>query len=127
MAPAVAPIRDRSTFRALRQPDGRAQRGPVRVSYVGGTGHAPGPARVGYAIGRTCGNAVQRNRLRRRCRAAVRLCAADLVPGAYLVRPDAAAAVLPYRALAGLVAGAMAAAPPVAGRRPAPPSGGPGR
>jgi len=41
---------------------------------------------VAYAVGRTVGNAVQRNRLRRRMRAIVADRAAGLPTGAYLVR-----------------------------------------
>jgi ribonuclease P protein component len=43
------------------------------------------PPRVAYAIGRRAGSAVERNRIRRRLRAAVAGCSHDLVPGgAYL-------------------------------------------
>jgi ribonuclease P protein component len=41
---------------------------------------------VGYAIGRRCGSAVVRNRLRRRARAVVREEAPSLPRGAFLVR-----------------------------------------
>lgn len=47
---------------------------------------APGPPRVAYAIGRSAGNAVVRNRVRRRLRAAVAEHADRLRPAtAYLV------------------------------------------
>ena len=49
---------------------------------------------VAYAIGRRCGSAVTRNRLRRRAREAVRAEATTLPRGAYLLRLDPAAAVL---------------------------------
>lgn len=110
---AVTAIRDRSTFQALRRPAGRAARGPVAVSYVppvpAATADADHP-RVGYSVGRSCGNAVQRNRLRRRFRAAVREWAGTLPAGAYLVRAEPAAAQLPYRSLVAAVGGAMGAA-----------------
>jgi ribonuclease P protein component len=43
-------------------------------------------SQVAYAVGRKVGNAVQRNRLRRRMRAVMADRAAGLVVGAYLVR-----------------------------------------
>jgi ribonuclease P protein component len=54
---------------------------------------APEPPRVAYAVGRRVGNAVVRNRVRRRLRAAVQESAELLQPGCgYLVgaRPKAA-------------------------------------
>ncbi len=74
-------------------------------------------ARVGYVIGRRCGNAVYRNRLRRRCRAAVREAAAVVPPGSYLIRPEPEAALLDFADLAGAVREAMAAAAGRATRR----------
>lgn len=104
----VGRITDRSTFVALRRPTGRAGRGPIRVSYLAG---ASGPyAQVGYAIGRRCGNAVTRNRIRRRLREAARVRSAELAPGAYLVAADPATATLPYAELVALLSGAMRAA-----------------
>ena len=53
---------------------------------------ADGPPQVAYAIGRPVGNAVTRNRLRRRLRAAVARHESDLAPAtAYLIGagPDA--------------------------------------
>jgi ribonuclease P protein component len=81
---------DRATFDALRRDGRRVRRGPMTVTYLpGGT-----DARVAYAIGRSVGSAVVRNRLRRRLRAAARELDAPggLAPGAYLValRPEAA-------------------------------------
>jgi ribonuclease P protein component len=49
---------------------------------------------VGYAIGRRCGSAVIRNRLRRRARAVVREEASSLPRGAYLVRLEPGASGL---------------------------------
>jgi ribonuclease P protein component len=68
------------------------------------SGPAEDPPRVAYALGRSVGGAVLRNRIRRRLRAAVRDCAGALEPGrAYLfgARPDAAS--MPYRELVGAV------------------------
>lgn len=58
-----------------------------------GVAHLPGSERrVAYAISRTVGGAVVRNRIRRRLRAMVTDLGADLPPGDWLVtaRPDAA-------------------------------------
>jgi ribonuclease P protein component len=49
---------------------------------------------VGYAIGRRCGSAVVRNRLRRRARAVVREQAPSLPRGAFLVRLEPGASAL---------------------------------
>jgi ribonuclease P protein component len=108
---AVGKISDRSTFRALGRPTGRAARGPVRVVFVPGStdAHAAFP-QVGYAIGRRCGNAVHRNRLRRRFRAAVREAAGEVSPGSYLFRPSPEAAELPYPELVRSVREVMIAA-----------------
>jgi ribonuclease P protein component len=67
---------------------------------------APG-SRVAYAVNRSVGVAVHRNRLRRRLRAIVR--DTDLAPGAYLVAVSASAATLRYDELAAHVAEACAA------------------
>ena len=96
MGPAVGRIRGRSTFRALARSAARGRSGPISVSFVP-DGVPPVPC-VGYAIGRRHGNAVRRNRLRRRLRACVRSVAGapgrPLAPGAYLVSADPAAADL---------------------------------
>jgi ribonuclease P protein component len=112
---AVGRIRDRSTFRALGRPEGRAARGPIQVSFVS----APSPAeppfpQVGYAVSRQHGNAVHRNRLRRRLRAAVRQAANQVPVGSYLIRPAPATAILTFDELVAAVGQAMATA---AGRR----------
>ena len=71
-------------------------------------GQAPVP-RVAYAVGRRAGNAVTRNRIRRRLRAAAAT-VNELPPGAYLVSAGPAAAVLPYGELEKDVARAMTSA-----------------
>ena len=77
-------IRDRATFEALAGAR-RLRRGPIWLR------HLPGirveRARVAYAIGRGVGNAVTRNRLRRRLRAIIAGVEAhgNLEPGAYLI------------------------------------------
>lgn len=71
---------------------------------------APPPPRVAYAIGRRVGSAVDRNRVRRRLRAAVAAESAQVVPGAYLISASPAAATLPFPSLRTAVRDAMHAA-----------------
>jgi ribonuclease P protein component len=66
--------------------------------------------RVGYAIGRHCGNAVTRNRLRRRLRAVVADLAVTLPPGAYLVSGSPPATGLGHGDLVESVRRAMSTA-----------------
>ena len=68
------------------------------------------PPRVGYAIGRSVGGAVVRNRVRRRLRAATRSHASELLPGrAYLVGATAAASATPYAELSAALHDALRA------------------
>ena len=113
-------VRDRATFDALAQ--ARARRaGPVRIRSVpyrqgperprgGGAGAgAPGPPAVAYAVGRRSGNAVARNRLRRRLRAAVHQHHDLLAPDtAYLIGADLSAATMSFAALSESLARALA-------------------
>ena len=99
-------IRDRATFEALAEVR-RRRRGPLSLRLLPG-GES---ARVAYAVGRDAGGAVQRNRIRRRLRAAVAELERDghLGPGAYLFGAGAGVTSMPYpellRALTGLVEG----------------------
>ncbi len=79
-------ITDRATFEALRRSGRRARCGPVSVVYLNDDGDR---ARVGYAVGRRTGGAVERNRLRRRLRVVIQEIETEvgLSPGAYLVAP----------------------------------------
>ncbi len=69
--------------------------GPISVSFV----PAPCPAAFAFAIGKRVGNAVVRNRLRRRLKELVRL-RLDLPCGTYLVRARPEAANLEFEELA---------------------------
>jgi ribonuclease P protein component len=107
-APAIGRISDRRTFRDLSRPAGRAASGAVGVRYVPAQPDARPPlARVGYAVNRRCGNAVARNLLRRRLRAAVAQGPHGLEPGAYLVTPRPEATQLTYSDLVAAVTTAM--------------------
>src|SRR4029077_16025747 len=80
----IWPIRERSTFRALAR--GRRRRRGVLMVTSAVVGTRSDPPRVAYAVGRGVGNAVVRNRVRRRLRAATREHAEALESGsAYLV------------------------------------------
>lgn len=103
----VGRISRRDTFIALRKPAGRAVVGPLRVSWLPPDTDDRIP-QVGYAIGRRCGKAVRRNRLRRRLREAVRL--HPPVPGTYLVAADPVAGDLSFTDLVSTVGSAMSSA-----------------
>ncbi|HVX20816.1 MAG TPA: ribonuclease P protein component [Acidimicrobiales bacterium] len=117
--PAVGRIRERSTFRALSRPVGRAGRGPVRASFVPPADGRPATfPQVGYAISRQHGSAVVRNRLRRRLRAAVRQAAPVTPAGSYLLRPVPGTAELGFPELTRAVEQALLAAASAAGVPP---------
>ena len=105
-------ISDRTTFEAVRRTSLRARRGLVSVAFVADAGTAP---RVAYAVGRTVGNAVERNRIRRRLRAVVSDVARELAPGAFVVTATRGSAQLPYEELKAQVREAMRAAAGVRG------------
>jgi ribonuclease P protein component len=80
--------------------------GPIRIRSVP---YRPGPPAVAYAVGRRVGNAVGRNRLRRRLRAAVLERAELLAPDtAYLVSADPSALTMTFATLSEAVARALA-------------------
>jgi len=64
-------------------------------------------AMVAYAVGKRIGKAVQRNRLKRRLRAALSEIVDGLEPGLYLVRPGASAADMPFEELRAALCKAM--------------------
>jgi ribonuclease P protein component len=86
--PTVARLRGRRAFADLATHGRTVRSGLLRVRYLA----APGSPSVGYAIGRKYGSAVERNRLRRRLRAAVATATTPLTSGFYLISADPAAA-----------------------------------
>ena len=94
MGAAVWRVRDAATFRELRRRGRRARGGGLTVTWLPGS--VDGPPRVAYAIGRSVGTAVTRNRLRRRLRAIVAELTPELRPGTYLIGADASVADLDH-------------------------------
>jgi ribonuclease P protein component len=85
----VGRITSRAAFAEVQRARARGASGPVRATFAPADEAASGVfPQVGYAIGRHCGSAVVRNRLRRRARAVVREEAPSLPRGAFLVRLD---------------------------------------
>ncbi len=105
---AVRRIGDRATFEALRATRARARSGPLAATFVPGASGAP--PRVAYAIRKHVGAAVDRNRLRRRLRAAVHDGADRLESGAYLVSVGPEARHLSFEELRSTVQWVMAQA-----------------
>jgi len=99
-------VRDRATFQALRRSRARVRRGPVTITWV--PGDPSEPPRVAYAVGRSAGGAVVRNRIRRRLRSVSREAGPLLRPGAYLVGAHAGVSSLSYRELRATVCEALA-------------------
>ncbi len=91
------PIRSRQTYADLRKHARKGRNGPITVQFL------PQPdwlqSQVAYAIGRQCGGAVERNRLRRRMRAVLGEQAQVLPTGAYLVRSSPDGPSLTYEQL----------------------------
>ena len=96
MAPrTVGRITTRATFVEVQRARARGASGPVRAAFAPADEATAGVfPQFGYAIGRRCGSAVVRNRLRRRARAVVREEAPSLPRGAYLVRLEPGASGL---------------------------------
>jgi ribonuclease P protein component len=92
-------VRGRSSFRALARGRRRRENGVEVTSAI--LGAPADPPRVAFAVNRSYGSAVARNRVRRQLREAVRSNAALLEPGrAYLVRPVGAPVPQPEMAAA---------------------------
>jgi ribonuclease P protein component len=94
-ARSVGRIQTRAAFRQLQRSRSRGSSGAVRATFVAADESVAGVfPQVAYAIGRNCGNAVTRNRLRRRLRAAVQDTVNEIPRGSYLVRTDPSATTL---------------------------------
>jgi ribonuclease P protein component len=78
-------VRTRRQFAHFATPTGRGQSGPIRISYVADSPESSG-VDVAYAISRKVGNAVVRNRTRRRLRALIDDLNPQPQPGLYLIR-----------------------------------------
>lgn len=95
----VGRLRGRRTFTALAQQGRTVRSGPLRVRFLAapaGTTRSETPAAVGYAINKATGGAVERNRIRRRVRAAITASEVPLTSGFYVVSADAAALRTPF-------------------------------
>ncbi|MGH3732827.1 MAG: ribonuclease P protein component [Acidimicrobiales bacterium] len=78
-------VRTRRQFALFTAPTGRGQSGPLRISFVIGSSEGSS-VDVAYAISRKVGNAVVRNRTRRRLRALIDDLNPQPQPGSYLIR-----------------------------------------
>ena len=90
----IEALSGRRSFERLRAEGVRRGRGSLRLLYRSALTHIPTQsARIGFAISRKVGNAVQRNRIRRRVRAVLREISREdpllLPPGDYLFRVTA--------------------------------------
>ena len=104
--PVLWRVTDRATFDGLRRRGHRARQGPLTVSFLAPpAGAAEQPPRVAFAVSKAAGGAVQRNRIRRRLRAALRELQLEgaLPSGAYLVGATSSVATMPWSALVSLV------------------------
>jgi len=101
-------VRDRAMFRALAR-GRRRQAGALVVTAVL-VGSENEPPRLAFAVNRSVGNAVARNQVRRRLRAAACEERANLRPGwAYLVRVLPSARTATYRELSSALSSALRA------------------
>ena len=82
----VAPVRRRDDFESLSRSRARGRSGPLWVARIPWREDDAEPVRVAYAVPRSVGGAVVRNRIRRRLRPMMaQRAAAGLPRGVYLV------------------------------------------
>lgn len=101
----VGRLRGRRTFAALAQQGRTVRSGPIRVRYLAASGDE---LSVGYAVGKSAGGAVLRNRIRRRLRAAIAGANVPLTSGFYLISADATVATVPFSELTTALRSALA-------------------
>lgn len=105
VATDVRSLRKNDDFRSVFEHGRRYVNKGVALYVWRRPGEADLPGEIGFAVSRKAGNAVQRNRLRRRLREAFRLLEGELRPGfAVVAVPRAAAATLPWTELTAAVA-----------------------
>lgn len=111
--PKLWRVTQRATFSALRRDGHRARRGPLTVTWLApAPDELAAPPRVAFAIGRSVGGAVVRNRIRRRLRSAMGELHrhGGLPAGSYLLSGDARLATLPWSELVALTTDLVASA-----------------
>ncbi len=107
-AAVVGRVRGWASFDGFRRPAGRTAKGPLRVRYQVVTEAEVGaPVKVAYAINKTFGSAVVRNRARRRLRHAVWEVVREMRPGSYLLSPEPTVVRMDFVRLVTLVRDAM--------------------
>ena len=97
--PTVARLRGRRAFAELATHGRTVRSGLLRVRFVA----TDNEAAVGFAIGKKYGSAVERNRLRRRLRAAVTAATTPLTRGFYVISAEPAAAQATFGELVAAV------------------------
>src|SRR3954452_21284577 len=102
----IGRVQDRRSFLRLRAEGRRGRSGPVSVTAV--PDPSLDPPRVAFAIGRRTGNAVTRNRVRRRLRAAAS--ASPPPAGLYLVQAGPGATTIGFDELSTHLETAVGAA-----------------
>ena len=111
----LTPARGRKTFLELRRSRRRAWSGPVRVQFLPAQENDEA-RRVAFAVPRTVGSAVERNRWRRRLRAVVVETTSAIPAGTYLVGVDQLVRGLSFQELRARVIEAMQRATEAGGR-----------